>query len=282
MFSLPHAVTYDESGTTAAKYYYDAWGKLLSGPTSAVGTANPLRYRGYYYDSETGFYYLQSRYYDPAICRFINADAFASTGQGMLGYNMFAYCGNNSVNNSDVTGQFFFTALGAVTGFVSGAATAMMSGADKETWFETACHSAVGGAIAGAGVDTSLLLIGSCGMALPVVALAGGISFLAGGLGNAYTTAATSNGEASNSDMWVSFLLGGAFNVASLLLSGTCTASTLEELFFKGINDFNANLGAGMGIAAATGIATYIGTSMDDGIHMGSPNKPFGAVSMLM
>ena len=58
------------------------------------------------YDTETGFYYLQSRYYDPEIARFINADDFASTGQGILGHNMFAYCGNNPVNNKDSAGQF--------------------------------------------------------------------------------------------------------------------------------------------------------------------------------
>ena len=65
---------------------------------------NPLRYRGYYYDTETGFYYLQSRYYDPAIGRFINADALASTGQSILGYNMYAYCNNNPVMLSDPQG----------------------------------------------------------------------------------------------------------------------------------------------------------------------------------
>jgi len=65
---------------------------------------NPFRYRSYYYDEETYFYYLQSRYYDPAIGRFINADAFYYTGQGVLGYNMFAYCGNDPVVFSDPFG----------------------------------------------------------------------------------------------------------------------------------------------------------------------------------
>ena len=65
---------------------------------------NPFRYRGYYYDTETGLYYLQSRYYDPEIGRFINADGLVSTGQGVLGNNMFAYCENNWVNFSDPSG----------------------------------------------------------------------------------------------------------------------------------------------------------------------------------
>ena len=68
---------------------------------------NPLRYRGYYYDAETGFYYLQSRYYDPTNRRFINADSYSSTGQGFVGTNMFAYCGGNPVNRSDASGCFW-------------------------------------------------------------------------------------------------------------------------------------------------------------------------------
>ena len=67
---------------------------------SSLGAANPLRYRGYIYDQETGLYYLQSRYYDPNVGRFLNADGLVSTGQGVLGYNMFAYCLNNSVCNA--------------------------------------------------------------------------------------------------------------------------------------------------------------------------------------
>ena len=72
---------------------------------SHIANVNPIRYRGYYYDVETGFYYLQSRYYDPEVGRFINADGLVSTGQGVLGFNMYAYCGNNPVNRADPTGE---------------------------------------------------------------------------------------------------------------------------------------------------------------------------------
>ena len=67
-------------GTVCATYSYDAWGKILSATTTGASAVanlaeiNPLRYRGYYYDTETGFYYVSSRYYDPAIGRWINAD----------------------------------------------------------------------------------------------------------------------------------------------------------------------------------------------------------------
>ena len=117
----------DSGGKIAASYDYDAWGNctVYNSSDAAIGDLNPLRYRGYYYDAETGFYYLQSRYYDPAICRFINADAYATTNAGsFLSCNMFAYCGNNPVNRADQSGTFwkeigsFFNKVGtAIAGF---------------------------------------------------------------------------------------------------------------------------------------------------------------------
>ena len=85
-----------ESGGVVARYTYDAWGNILDSGGN-LAAINPLRYRGYYYDNETGFYYLQSRYYDPQNRRFINADSYASTGQGFVGTNMFAYCNNSPI-----------------------------------------------------------------------------------------------------------------------------------------------------------------------------------------
>jgi len=88
---------------------------------------NPLRYRGYVYDDVTQLYYLQSRYYDPEIGRFISADALVSTGQGLLGYNMFAYCGNNPIMRTDPTGQFWgsLLAAGAVAAIITGISNAI-------------------------------------------------------------------------------------------------------------------------------------------------------------
>ena len=71
-----------------------------------ISDINPFRYRGYYYDIETGFYYLNSRYYDPSICRFINADDISYANASLLnGLNLYAYCGNNPVNNVDENGS---------------------------------------------------------------------------------------------------------------------------------------------------------------------------------
>ena len=109
----------DSGGKIAASYDYDAWGNctVYDSSDAAIGDLNPLRYRGYYYDAETGFYYLQSRYYDPAICRFINADTFATTdANGFLSANMFAYCENNPIMRVDADGEIWNVIAGAVIG----------------------------------------------------------------------------------------------------------------------------------------------------------------------
>ena len=92
------------NGHVVAQYTYDAWGNLLDSGGN-LAEVNPLRYRGYYYDNETGFYYLQSRYYDPQNRRFMNADSYQSTGQGFIGTNMFAYCNNSPVDLYDPSGN---------------------------------------------------------------------------------------------------------------------------------------------------------------------------------
>ena len=113
------------SGTQVVSYTYDPWGAPMStdGTMAAtLGAANPLRYRGYVYDTETGFYYVSSRYYNPEVGRWINADnQIAGVGGEILGYNMFAYCMNNPVNMSDPTGNWpkWATKLAAAVAVVS-------------------------------------------------------------------------------------------------------------------------------------------------------------------
>ena len=88
---------------------YDAWGKVISTTgtlASTVGAKNPFRYRGYYYDTESGFYYLQSRYYDPNVGRFLNPDSLVDVSV-FKGLNLYSYCGNNPVNMTDSNGHFY-------------------------------------------------------------------------------------------------------------------------------------------------------------------------------
>ena len=105
---------YDDTGKVVVEYSYDTWGKPESATDSdgitgeladTVGKINPYRYRGYRYDSETGMYYLQSRYYNPEIGRFINADTSITKYGGNLDMcNLFVYCSNNPVNMIDENG----------------------------------------------------------------------------------------------------------------------------------------------------------------------------------
>ena len=103
----------DGAGNEVVTYTYDAWGNILStGGTmaSTLGAHNPFRYRGYVYDQETGLYYLQSRYYNPTIGRFISADSISYLGADGTpqSYNLFAYCKNNPVMYIDPAGTLAF------------------------------------------------------------------------------------------------------------------------------------------------------------------------------
>ena len=104
---------YNADGDKIGSYTYDAWGNctvsVVSGNTTLenniVRTYNPFRYRGYYYDTETGLYYLQSRYYNPEWGRFLNADGYVNANGDLIGFNMYAYCSNNPVRYADKTGS---------------------------------------------------------------------------------------------------------------------------------------------------------------------------------
>lgn len=98
----------DADGQAVVLYQYDAWGKItqcFDGTEEEISLINPLFYRSYYLDLEMEMYYLNARYYLPMFHRFLNADAFTQTGQGLLDKNMFAYCGNNPVNRLDSNGN---------------------------------------------------------------------------------------------------------------------------------------------------------------------------------
>ncbi|MBQ3604305.1 MAG: RHS repeat protein [Clostridia bacterium] len=104
----------NSNGTVVAEYLYDAWGYLLEitgSQADTLGILNPIRYRGYYYDTETGYYYLQSRYYDPLWGRFINADSYIKIGFYYSTANMMPYCNNNPIIYTDPTGHMSVTLL---------------------------------------------------------------------------------------------------------------------------------------------------------------------------
>ena len=121
---------YTESGMLVGQYAYDAWGNCaILQDTNGIATLNPFRYRRYYYDTEINLYYLQSRYYDPETCRFVNADDISYLDPETLGgLNLYAYCGNNPVMAIDPTGTLALLTsiligmlIGAVIGGIGGA-----------------------------------------------------------------------------------------------------------------------------------------------------------------
>jgi len=111
------SAVYDSTGALVASYVYDAWGnqKVLTGAGAAdpagsgsVGRLNPFRYRSCFFDEETGLYYLNARYYDPAAGRFLSADATSvldDTSMQVNGLNLYAYCGGNPVMRTDPMGR---------------------------------------------------------------------------------------------------------------------------------------------------------------------------------
>ncbi|MBP3923086.1 MAG: RHS repeat-associated core domain-containing protein [Ruminiclostridium sp.] len=132
---------------------------------STLGAKNPFRYRGYYYDTETGYYYLNSRYYDPVTGRFLNAEPNVDiggfdSGAGLLGYNVYAYCANNPVMYKDENGEFLLSALiiGAAVGAVIGGAVSAISQqvTTGEINVGVVVVNAVAGAISGALATTGI------------------------------------------------------------------------------------------------------------------------------
>ena len=158
-------------GAAYGTYTYDAWGNVIS-QSGSIASINPIRYRGYYYDSETGLYYLGSRYYDPAVKRFINADGatLAVTNSGELtDKNYFAYCNNSPVMQKDDGGELGHIAIGAIVGGILGAAGEVVSQVATGTklkdvnWKDVAIegvNGALTGGLMAAGLPTSTVTVG--------------------------------------------------------------------------------------------------------------------------
>ena len=117
---------YNANGTSVASLRYDSDGNTLS-ESGSMADKVKFRYRGYYYDSETGFYYLQSWYYDPSICRFISADQYELVGtlsKSLGELNLYSYCANNPIMYTDENGTLVWSTgliiVGVVAGLVAG------------------------------------------------------------------------------------------------------------------------------------------------------------------
>lgn len=152
---------YDSNGTRVVTYVYDAWGRILSTTgtgANTIGVYNPFRYRGYYYDTETSLYYLNSRYYDPNVGRFLNADG--QLNDGVLGYNLFAYCENNPVNYIDPTGNWPNWGKLAMGALLTTVAVGFLAVSIMSLGTAT-CFWGVAAAVVTAVASTSLAVIGT-------------------------------------------------------------------------------------------------------------------------
>lgn len=169
---------YNGVGELKAHYEYDAWGNVISitdnngnaiTNPNHIGNLNPFRYRSYYQDTETGLYYLMSRYYDAVTHRFINADGYFQAGTSILDGNTFAYCANNPIYSSDPTGSsiIFGALIGGATEFFG----QIISGKsiDEVDW---------GSAFVSAGTGAMLGAVDVLGVgAVAGVLIKGGVSF---------------------------------------------------------------------------------------------------------
>ena len=118
----------DHDGNVVVKYTYDSWGnvrKIEGSLADTIGVQNPFRYRGYYFDQETGMYYLKNRYYDPKLRRFICADSLKAlkAGEDFGGKNLYVYCNGNPVAMLDDEGEFAISLIKAAVGAVVNVAT---------------------------------------------------------------------------------------------------------------------------------------------------------------
>ena len=227
------------TGALVGEYTYDAWGNILSQTNNTVTNANPFRYRGYYYDTETSMYYLNSRYYDPQICRFINADEPAmllNSASTVGGANLYSYCNNNPIMYTDGTGQWFLiddliaAGVGAIAGLVGtlvGDITAsLFTGQWQFSSWETYLGAAVGGAVGGTlslympvnfAIGIGMGIGTFCGMGLEnltgrsnyswgeilgMTALSAGIGFATAGLGKFARIQNITKGSHSFQQVW--------------------------------------------------------------------------------
>ena len=196
---------YNANGTLLGEYEYDAWGNLLEEPASGIMSENPFRYRGYYYDTSIGLYYLNSRYYDSETGRFLNEDLVSYLEPETIGgINLYAYCLNDPVNNIDPSGHLVISliisiAIGASLSALSSALGQLMT-TREVNWAQvgiSALFGAAGGALSFIGIGGVIGQFAmqgalSVGEALSLSAVEGSLnnfslaegvlSFLAGGV----------------------------------------------------------------------------------------------------
>ena len=231
---------YDINGTKLVSYTYDAWGNFEetyhNGGRNTSVTNNPFRYRGYYYDSDLGLYYLNTRYYSPELGRFISADAadvITLTPYALTDKNLYAYCDNNPIMRKDDGGEFWNTIIGAVVGATWGGLSAVLFGTDIVAGMVS---GALSGAISGAALDIAIATGGVGLIALSGVVLASGVGGAAGSYVNQIMSDKTHDevdwGEVIVDGVWGA--IGGALSFGVADVGGKTCQTLAKNLALRG------------------------------------------------
>ena len=246
----------DNNGAVVVEYKYDAWGnheaEVASEEYVTLANLNPFRYRGYYFDEETGLYFLQTRYYDPVVGRFISRDSIEyADPETICGLNLYAYCGNNPVMATDPTGRAEWwewllgiviivaaVALSVVTAGIATPISAALGGGMLGTIVGGAVAGAVGGAITGFGISVATQGIsngfsninwGQVGIATLSGAIIGAVL---GGIGGAvsYFKNTTALYRAVNADELTSIKSSGTFSLKAGAMESKQFGLVLQEV----------------------------------------------------
>ena len=223
------------AGAWVVEYRYDVWGNIQSISGSLAGTLgadNPLRYRGYYYDTETGLYYISCRYYNPEIGRFISPDTtnVLEVQDDLYDKNLYAYCDNNPVMRVDSSGAVWHLAVGAAVGvatqFVADVGIGLATGNSFGEVIASLSpvdyvSAAIGGSIAASG-------IGFAGAVVANAAL-GGTTYLA--------NCSYKGVEANTNDFIASTAIGG---VAGLIGGSGANGKNMRGVYSRSKQVINA------------------------------------------
>ena len=246
----------DKDGNVVVNYSYDAYGNMqIVHFDDSIGAINPMRYKGYYYDSETKYYWLNSRYYVPSWRRFLSPDSFNYLEFEILnGLNLYAYCGNDPVNNVDPTGHLFISALliGAIVGGVIGGIYGVLTAVANDQNILAGALIGLGAGFLmglGAGIASLFLAPVIVGQAVMVsgvtysvsaaLAIGSGVAFGSGfvcGMVADVVTQAINDGDVDLNSAFVSGVQWGFINTASAFLCSLGgPVSTLESALLSGI-----------------------------------------------
>ena len=259
----------DNNGNVVVEYKYDAWGnhgaEVADEEYVALAENNPFRYRSYYFDSETDLYFLQTRYYDPEVGRFISRDSIEyADPETICGLNLYAYCGNNPVMNVDPDGTFLLSFLlaglaGAVVGGVINGVTSAAKG--DSFWGGFLSGALVGGALGGALILGGATMLAVAGKAVVGFVVASTVSAkLALLAGTAVTTFAVTAGVGMGAYAINESMNGRTISVSEMLRQGIMTG-------IKGIGAYMTGM-----LLATVGVYNYLLTgnkwSMTEKIKM--------------